>query len=70
MAFAAVIFDADSARYGRAEQRLNYSLITPGLMLLNFFDVGGRDVTQGKPHPGILLLTAAKMTIPPDACGG
>lgn len=53
-----------------AEEGLSYDFVTPGLSLLDFFDVdiSGRDFAQGKPHPEIFLTAAAELGAAPTAC--
>jgi beta-phosphoglucomutase-like phosphatase (HAD superfamily) len=54
-----------------AEQNgLSYDFVTPGLSLLDSFDVdiSGRDFAQGKPHPEIFLTGASELGVPPEDC--
>jgi len=47
---------------------LSYGFVTPGLSLLDSFDVdiSGRDFAQGKPHPEIFLTAAAELGTEPS----
>jgi beta-phosphoglucomutase len=54
-----------------AEQNgLSYDFLSPGLSLLDSFDVdiSGRDFAQGKPHPEIFLTGASELGVPPEDC--
>ncbi|MEK6441546.1 HAD family hydrolase [Pseudonocardia sp. T1-2H] len=54
-----------------AEQNgLSYDFLSPGLNLLDSFDVdiSGRDFAQGKPHPEIFLTGASELGVPPEDC--
>ena len=44
--------------------------VAPGETLRASFavDVCGRDLPQGKPHPGLFLLAAAELSTPPGRC--
>jgi beta-phosphoglucomutase-like phosphatase (HAD superfamily) len=52
------------------EQGLDYSFLTPGLTLLDFFDadISGRDFARGKPDPEIFLTGASELGVAPDTC--
>ncbi|MGH2628975.1 MAG: HAD family hydrolase [Actinomycetota bacterium] len=52
------------------EQGLDYDFVTPGLGLLEFFDVdvSGRDFARGKPDPEIFLTAASELGSPPQRC--
>lgn len=49
------------------QEGLSYDFLTPGLTLLDAFDVdiSGRDFAQGKPHPEIFLTAAEELGYTP-----
>jgi beta-phosphoglucomutase len=52
-----------------AAEGLRYDWMTPGLSLLDAFDVdiSGRHFAQGKPHPAIFLAAAEELGVAPEA---
>lgn len=52
------------------EHGLSYDFVTPGLTLLDLFDVNvsGRDFEHGKPHPMMFLACAEEFPAAPQEC--
>ena len=53
-----------------AEHGLPYDFVTPGLSLLDLFDVNlsGKDFEHGKPHPMMFLAVADEFPAAPQEC--
>ncbi|MBN1995756.1 MAG: HAD family phosphatase [Anaerolineae bacterium] len=53
-----------------ASSRQNVNLILQKLQLANYFNatVSGEEVTNGKPHPEIFLICAARLGVKPERC--
>jgi HAD superfamily hydrolase (TIGR01509 family) len=55
---------------GTAAITLNVNYVLDNLQIRNYFDVivTAGDVAVSKPHPGVFLMAAEKLGIPPAAC--